>query len=617
VNIFTIDFETYYSKTFSLSKMSTEAYVSSAEFQIIMVGVKKNNAPTVILSFTTNAEYKQALEDMGVHRGAVLCHNTMFDALILESVLGIIPLMLFDTLCMAQATLKPFHRSISLAKCLEHESSPLAKGTYVGNMLGRRLESLTPEEFQKYAQYCSDDCDGEWWLFNRLKDRLAKDEYHVIDMTLRMYIEPQFVLDKDILIGFLHDTREKKKALLAKLPDTVNQSDLSSNPKFAKVLESLGVDVPYKISPTTLKPTYAFAKTDPEFKDLEDEYADDPLIAPILAARLGTKSTLAESRAMRFIDIADDYGKLRVPLRYYGAHTGRYGGMEKINCQNLTRIDPNNESRNQLRYAVAAPEGYVVLASDLSQIEARLNAWLCGCDPLLQVFRTGGDPYCAFATQAFERPITKDDQRERFIGKTCILGLGYGMGWKKLQATLRKDGIKATEQQVKKWLYRYRDVYHQIPALWSRCDDVIEQMATGECMQYIGPLLATKDRLTLPNGMAVWYHNLRYIDTAKYRGWSFTHGERPKTLWGGKMVENIVQSLARITITEHMVRVRKELGLRPALQAHDELVYVVPEIYADDWQKHILRIMKTPPSFAPDLPIDAEAAWGATYGDAK
>jgi len=617
VDVFTIDFETYYSKIYSLSKMSTEAYVSDAQFQIIMVGVKKNDDPTEILSFTTHAEYKQALEARGVHRGAVLCHNTMFDALILETVLGIIPLMLFDTLCMAQATLKPFHRSISLAKCLVHESSPLSKGTYVGNMLGRRLESLTPQEFQKYAAYCADDCDGEWWLFNRLKERLPKDEYWIIDMTLRMYIQPQFVLDIDILRNVLHNAREKKKALLAALPPSVNQSQLSSNPKFAKVLEALGVDVPMKISPTTLKPAYAFAKTDPEFKDMEEEYQDDPLVGPILAARLGTKSTLTESRTMRFIDIAEQYGSLRVPLRYYGAHTGRYGGMEKINCQNLTRVDPKNPSRDQLRYAVAAPDGYVVLASDLSQIEARLNAWLSNCKPLLEVFQTGGDPYCAFASKAFRRPVTKADQTERFIGKTCILGLGYGMGWKKLQATLRKDGYKADQQEVNKYVYAYRDEYHQIPAMWKYCDGVIEQMATGEAMAMIGPCMATHDRLTLPNGMAIWYHNLRYIDTKKYRGWSFTHAERPKTLWGGKMVENIVQSLARITITEHMIRVRKELGLRPALQAHDELVYVVPENRVEEYERGVLQIMKTPPSFAPDLPIDAEAAWGQTYGDAK
>lgn len=617
MNIFTVDFETYYDKTFSLSKLSTEEYVTSNLFQIIMVGVKKNDEPTEVLSYSTHAEYKVALEKRGVHRGAVLCQNTMFDALILQEILGIIPPMLLDTLCMAQALLKPFHRSISLAKSLEHLSSPLSKGTYLGNMRGRRLESLTPQEYQKFAAYCSDDCDGEWWLFNHLKDQLPKDEYWIIDMTLRMYIEPQFVLDPIILRNVLHNAREKKKDLLSKLPPSVNQSQLSSNPKFAKVLEALGVDVPMKISPTTLKPAYAFAKTDPEFKDMEEEYEDDPLVGPILAARLGTKSTLTESRTIRFIDIAEQYGRLRVPLRYYGAHTGRYSGQQKINCQNLTRIDPKNPSRDQLRYAVAAPKGHVVLASDLSQIEARLNAWLSNCDTLLQVFRDKGDPYCAFATNVFNRIITKADEKERFIGKTCILGLGYGMGWKKLQATLRKDGHKADKTEANRYVYAYRDGYHEIPALWKYCDNVIEQMATGEAMMMVGPLMATHDRLTLPNGMALWYHNLRYVDTKKYRGWSFTYAERPKTLWGGKMVENIVQSLARITITEHMLRVRKELGLRPALQAHDELVYVVPEGQADHYESGVLEIMKTPPSFAPDLPIDAEAKWGETYGDAK
>lgn len=617
MNIFTIDFETYYGKTYSLSKMSTEAYISDDQFQIIMVGVKKNDDPTEILSFTTHDEYRQALEARGVHRGAVLCHNTMFDALILVTVLKITPPMLFDTLCMAQATLKPFHQSISLAKCLEHESSPLSKGTYVGNMLGRRLESLTPAEFQKYAAYCSVDCDGEWWLFNRLKDRLPKDEYRIIDMTLRMYTHPSFDLDINVLKNVLQNARDKKAALLAALPPSINQAQLSSNHKFAKVLEALGVDVPMKISPTTLKPAYAFAKTDPEFKDMEEEYEDDPLVGPILAARLGTKSTLTETRTTRFIEIAEQYGKLRVPLRYYGAHTGRYSGMQGINCQNLTRINPKNPSRDQLRYALAAPKGHVVLASDLAQIEARLNAWLCNCIPLLEVFRNQGDPYCVFASKAFNRVVTKADEKERFIGKTCILGLGYGMGWKKLQGTLRKDGYKANMQECKDYVYKYRGEYHQIPAMWEYCDGVIESMASGEAMQMIGPLFATKNRLTLPNGMAIWYHNLRYIDTVKYRGWSFTYAGRPKTLWGGKMVENIIQSLARITITEHMIRIKKEMGLRPALQAHDELVYVVPENRVEEYERGVLEIMKSPPSFAPDLPINAEAAWGLTYGDAK
>lgn len=597
--------------------MTTLEYVSDARFEIIMVGVKRNDEPTEILSFHTIEEYRKALLDRGVHLGAVIAHNTLFDGLILAMVLRIIPKMLLDTLAMAQALLKPFHKSISLANCLKHTESPLRKGSYLGNMIGRTLSSLSPLEFQKYAEYCSDDVDGEWWLFNYFKGQLPRDEFLVMDMTLRMYLEPQFELDAEILKGVLDKERTKKRKLMAALPDYIEPGTLNSNPKFAKLLESIGVKVPYKISPTTLKPTYAFAKTDPEFKDLEDEYADDPVVSAILAARLGLKSTIGETRALRFLNLAEQFGDLRVPLRYYGAHTGRYSGMEKINCQNLPRIPRDARTRFHLRYAVKVPRGYVVLAADLSQIEARLNAWISGCEPLLQVFRNKGDPYCAFATRIYGRTITKADSDERFIGKTCILGLGYGMGWKKLQNTLRKDGVKVPRHEVERYVYTYRDAYHQIPALWRKCDDLIPLMASGEAFQLIGPVMCTKNRLTLPNGMTLNYNNLRYIDTSKYRGWSFTFAERPKMLWGGTMVENMIQSLARITVTEHMVRARREIGIRPALQAHDELVYVVPETEADWYKDAILDIMKTPPSFAPDLPIDAEAAWGPTYGDAK
>lgn len=617
MDLFTVDFETYYDKEYSLSKMATEDYVADDRFEIIMVGVKKNSEPTEIICCNTFDEYAAELRKRGVHRGAVVAHNMLFDGLILAMRLGIIPPMLCDTLAMAQALLKPHHRSISLGKCLEHLKSPLAKGTYVGNMLGRRLASLTPEEFRKYAQYCSDDCDGEYWLFQKLKDQLPREEFLIIDMTMRMYVDPQFVLDAEICRGVMDSERDKKEKLLAAIPNHVAKSDLTSGPKFAKVLEKFGVDVPYKISPTTLKPTYAFSKNDPEWKDLEDEYADDPTVSALLAARLGVKSTIGETRAKRFLSIAEDYGQLRVPLRYYGAHTGRYSGMEGINCQNLPRIPKDPRDRYHLRYALGAPDGHVVLAADLSQIEARLNAWLSGCDSLLQVFRDRGDPYCAFASRLYNRTITKANPDERFIGKTCILGLGYGMGWKKLQATLRKDGVKAASHVVQNYVDIYRSTYSEIPALWRRCDNIIEQMACGEAFHMIGPVCATKDRLTLPNGMALWYNNLRYVDTRKYRGWSFTFAGRPKMLWGGTMVENIIQALAFITIKEQAIRVRRELGLRYAMQAHDELVYVVPETHAQHYHDEIIRIMRIPPSFAPDLPIDAEAAWGDTYGDAK
>ena len=615
MNIVTLDWETYYDDDYSLSKMSTEEYVCDPRFQIIMVGIKVNDGPPTWTSLSTTAEYKTYLEPI-LRGNAMLCHNTLFDGLVLSVHLGFLPALLLDTLGMAQALLKPMYRSISLASCLKNLDLGIQKGTYVGNMKGRRLESLTPQELAKYGQYCMDDCEGEYVLFKRLIKDFPRSELQIIDMTLRMYLEPQFEADYDTFKAVYDETRAKKKALIEQLPPEIKKSQLMSNPQLAKLLESYDVEVPLKISPTTNLPTYAFAKNDEGWKDLEEEYADDPLIAPILAARTGVKSTIAETRAERLMNIARQFGWLRIPLRYYAALTGRYGGMEKINAQNFTRIDPNNPSRNQLRFGIKAPAGYSVLAGDLSQIEVRINAWLSGCKPLLDVFARGGDPYCEFATKAFRRPITKADTLERFIGKTCILGLGYGMGWKKLRATLRKDGIKITENQARDFVDVYRTTYREIPAMWKFCDDTIELLANGG-QRLLGPCRAQHKAILLPNGMTIDYHNLRLVENKKYSGWVYDFAGMGRTLWGGKVVENICQSLARIIITQHMLDIKKKLKLNAALQAHDELVYVVPTSHAEKFKLAVEKLMHQPPAFAPDLPVGAEAAYGPTYGDAK
>lgn len=621
MDLFTIDFETYYDREYSLSRMSTEDYVSDGRFEIIMVGLKKNSGRTEIFSSPNMEDYRTWLLEKGVHRGAVLAHNMLFDGLILASRLKITPPMVLDTLCMAQALLKPFHKSISLEACLKHENSPFVKGTAVHNMIGRRLASMTSQELGTYGEYCANDVDSTYWLFQKLKSRLPRDELEVIDTSLRMYLEPSFILDPSTLEGLLRETREKKQKLMDAAPDWIKKSALSSNPQFAKLLSQLGVHpIPTKISPTTGKITFAFSKNDPGWKDLEEEYIDDPVVGPILAARLGVKSTIAETRGERFLDIARNHGKLRVPLRYYGAHTGRYGGMEKINCQNLTRVryrkDGTPDGRNQLRFALRAPKGHVVLSCDLSQIEARINAWLAECRTLLDVFASGGDPYCAFASVIYNRLITKADKAERFAGKTCILGLGYGMGPPKLRSTFRKDNVKVTLDTARRYVYTYRDTYHEIPALWKHCDRAVEEIARGGLMM-IGPCMASKDRVSLPNGMAIIYDKLRFVQNAKYNGWVFNYAGRVKMLWGGTMVENIVQALARIALMEQMIKIRKELGIRPKLNIHDELVYIVPEAHIDHYESGVVQIMSTPPAFAPELPIGCEAHYGYTLGDCK
>jgi DNA polymerase len=610
----TIDFETFYSKEYSLTKMSTEDYVMDPRFEVILVGIKINNdAPYWITG--THAQIKAHLLSLKLEECAVLCHNTMFDALILVAIFGIVAAMYCDTMALAQAQLKPFHRSISLDSCLKNIELGIQKGTEVHKMMGLTRLSLTKAELEQYAAYCCTDCEGEFRLFKYLAPQFPKSELEIIDITLRMYLLPHLELDPSVLAVNLAEVRAKKAQMLASLPADVQKADLMSNPKFADVLARYGVDIPTKISLQTGEVTYAFAKTDTGWKELEDEWADDDVVSAILATRLSAKSTLEETRSQRLLDISKKYPKFRIPLRYYAAHPGRYGGMESINAQNFPRID-----KSKMRFAVKAPKGHVILAADLAQIEARITAWLAGQKNLLAGFRNREDIYSTFATTAIGDTVkgrSKEDNKRRFIGKTCILGLGYGMGDLKLRATLRKDGVKAEPSECQKWVSTYRQLYPCIPTLWRQLDSHLSIISSGAGRVKVGPVILAKHSIILPNGMGLVYNNLRLHQSEKYSGWVYNFAGEVRTLWGGKVTENVVQALARILVMEYMLTIKHTLRLYPALQQHDELDYVVPVQYADKTAAAIGKIMRVPPTWAPDLPVEVEINYGQTLGDCK
>lgn len=613
--IFTVDFETYYDHEYSLSKMTTEAYVCDPRFEIMLVGVKFNDRPAQWVSGTKN-QIGRLLRSLELHKHGMVAHNTMFDGLILAHHFGIYPKFYFDTLSMAQVLYKPYLRSISLRACLEHANLGLAKGHEVENMLGRTRDSLSPEELRRYGKYCTDDCDGEFALFKHLLPMFPRPELELIDLTLRMYIQPQMKLDARVLAE-VHALAESETAQkINQLPAGVLKEDVMSNVKLAEVLQRYGVQLPIKISPTTGETTYAFAKTDPGWKELEEEYDDHPEIGPIIAARVAAKSTLAVSRSARLLEIAKTRDWFRVPLRYYGAHTGRYSGMEKINAQNLPRID-----KSRMRFGVVAPKGHVILAADLAQIEARITAWLAKQYSLINGFRNREDIYSDFATTAYGIETVKDrspeDKKRRFVGKTCVLGLGYGMSAARLKATLRKDNVKMELMECERLVQVYRTKYAQIPKLWRTLDSYIETMATGQGWVEFGPCMIGYRHIKLPNDMALLYPHLKYHSSTKYQGWTYTYSNETRTLWGGKLTENIVQALARIIVMDNMLEIRKSLQLRPALQQHDELDYVVPEGDAERYAVEIGKIMRRAPLWAPDLPVEVEINYGPTLGHCK
>lgn len=611
----TLDFETYYDKEYSLTKMSTEDYINDPRFEVILVGIKINNEKPYWTT-GTHAQIAVHLASLGLEECAVLCHNTMFDALILAVHFNIYPKMYCDTRLLAQAQLKPFSRSVSLDSCLKQIDLGIKKGTEVHNMIGRSRTSLTKTEMATYGDYCTTDCEGTFRLFKYLAPQFPRDELEIIDITLRMYLQPSFELDANMFAQHLAEVRAKKEQMLASLPGDVTQVDLMSNPKFADVLQRYGVDAPTKISPTTGAISYAFAKTDTGWKELEEEWADDPVVSAILSARISAKSTLEESRSMRLLDIAKKYPKFRIPLLYYAAHTGRYGGMESINAQNFPRID-----KSRMRFGIKAPKGYVVLAADLAQIEARITAWLARQLNLLEGFRNREDIYSQFASTAFGietvKGRSKEDNKRRFVGKTCILGLGFGMSVTRLKATLRKDGVKLELPECMKLVSTYRQLYSRIPMLWRQLDNHLSIMSSGAGRVKVGPVTLAKHSIILPNGMALVYNNLRHVENEKYSGWVYNFASEVRTLWGGKVTENVVQALARILVMEYMLKIKHTIGLCPALQQHDELDYIVPEQYAVKVAAVIRKIMCVPPTWAPDLPVEVEINYGPTLGDCK
>ena len=207
----------------------------------------------------------------------------------------------------------------------------------------------------------------------------AMSQLEIIDWCIRMVTQPQFELDMNVLAEHLGEVKAKKQALLDAIQMEKDQvSSLMSDAQLANKFLFLGVTPPMKISKTTGKEQYAFAKTDKEFTALLEHH--DPIVQALVAARLGHKSTLEETRTERLMKIGRVSKALPVPLKYSGAHTHRFSGEWQINLQNLTR-------GGKMRKALRAPKGKVVVAVDASQIEARINATLSGQTDLMEQFR--------------------------------------------------------------------------------------------------------------------------------------------------------------------------------------------------------------------------------------
>ena len=610
MNLIALDFETYYDKTFSLSKITTEEYIRSNQFEVIGVSVKVNDEDAWWHS-GTREQTKTFLSQFPWDESIAIAHNAMFDMAILNWHFDIRPAKIADTLSMARA-IHGTEVGGSLAALVTYYGLG-EKGTEVINALGKRRIDFDEESLARYGDYCINDTEVTYKLFAEMAPEFPVSELQLIDLTIRMFTEPVIELDVNILKNHLGEIKRHKEELLnvVTLVGLVDKGALMSNPKLAETLRSLGVEPPTKISLTTGKETYAFAKNDEEFKALLEHENDR--VQAVVAARLGVKSTLAETRTERFIGIAGR-GTLPVPLRYYAAHTGRWGGDDKINMQNLGRGSP-------LKYAMLAPKGYLFCDSDSSQIEARTLAWLAGQDDLVQAFENGEDVYKIMAARIYNKVEADITKEERFVGKTTILGAGYGMGAKKFRAQLATFGVKLEEDECTHIIRVYRETYPKIPLLWKQAGDALRAIESDTSTPFgVEDVLVVEGKkgVRLPNGLYLKYPNLRWhnngdgeremvYDTKKFKT------TIPNRIYGPKCVENVVQALARIIIGEQMLLVAKKYKV--AMTVHDAIGCIIPKSEKETGQEYIEMCMRIRPKWALGLPLNCEAGIGRSYGE--
>lgn len=598
-DILTVDFETFYDKDYSLSRMTTEQYVNDRRFEVIGVGVKLNDGETQTFS-GTKKETADFLAQFDWENLWVLCHNTLFDATILAYKFDIKPKLWLDTLSMARA-IHGTEVGGSLAK-LSNFYGVGEKGTEVMNALGKRRAQFKPGELDAYMLYCANDVDLTYEIFKRMAPCFNKEEIKLIDMTLRMHTEPKLLLDPFVLKHHLHDVQEKKEALMARV--TAEKEELMSNPKFAEALINLGVAPPMKVSLRTGKETFAFAKSDDGMKALLEH--ENPDVQALVAARLGVKSTLEETRTQRFIDLAERFGKLPVPLKYYGAMTGRWAATDGTNLQNIPR-------GSKMKEAMVAPEGWQIVGADLSNIELRVGLYFAGQMDKLQLLASGVDLYKDFASGVFGVSYDDVDDDQRFIGKTSQLSLIYGTGHKKLRNAIKMmSGKDIGETEAKRIVDFYRSDYTKVVESWHHGETALRAIQGNMAYKFgHSPKLEVVGRagIELPSGMFLQYPDLKLgTNEAGKKEWTYSQRKERVRIHGPKCYQNTIQALARCVMGESMVRVAKRIPV--ALTIHDALYCVVPDQIVNKVAKFIIQELKREPVWAPGLPLDAEIGAG-------
>ena len=684
MDIITIDYETFWSQDYSLSKMSPLEYVLGDEYETISCAIKLNHEPSVIAFGDADVQY--AFRQLNVAKSGLLAHNMSgFDAYIAAYRHGLKPRVWLDTAAMA----RPIHAKtigVSLVKLVLHYKVGVKDNTVLMQTRGKHLKDFTAAELSQMAIYNRADTDQCRALLDILRELTPAAELWQIDLITRMRTEPAFKLDAALLRETLQREIAAKRSAMAQLSSMLHgvtpdlhgifnedeliesvRADLASTPKFAALLESLGVEVPMKPSPSAPgsgKMVPALAKSDEEFVEMQNH--DNPLVAAAATARLAVKSTLLETRINKFLRAGElAGGKLPIPIRYAGADTSGRDSGEEYNALNMPRVDKDRPRiQDALRQSLCAPADKTIIVADLSNIELRVNhtLWMVQRSTDLWAANPDADLYTTSAAARYGIPESEVQKPQRQLAKIEELGLGFGSGADTFRKVARlmsggkidlskvyrhatqseldrmsavdpsyewptdKEGFAVfivsdpAQESVTGWRLRYPEIV----AGWRRCDEALAAIYRGEAMQLDDwGLCCTIPRVGIQvPGYVVRYPNLRKEQVTDKDGfartqWVYAEGRHKAGIYGSKAVENIVQSIARRVICDNTIEFFRRTGLRPALRPYDELAYVVDAARAEELLAELQAVMRTPPTWWPALTVWSEGSMGSNYGEAK
>lgn len=610
-----MDFETYYDDEYSLSKMTTQEYVYFDKFKIHGVGLATVDLATGEISEPYYFDNFVSVEDLikqlkQESNFNVVCHNAIFEGNILAR-LGYVPDFIIDTASMSRAVLGNTLGSHSLGSVSQYLFG-IDKLDGLSDTKG--LRELPSYISDKLAEYCKRDVELTAKIAVVLFKYMPPRELVLCDLVSRMAFDNYIKLDRERIESYYNRVIERKKTVFARA-GVRDVSELRKREVFAETLRKFGVKPPTKISPTTGKETYAFAKNDPEIKALLEH--PNPDIQALVAAKLESSSTIEETRAARFLRLAQ-FSHLGVPYRYSGAvQTHRLSGGDKLNMQNLPR-------GGGLRSAIRAREGRSLVVSDLSQIELRVTLAMAGHYDALDVLRRGDDLYCWFASKMYGKEINAEDHpNERQIAKSAVLGCGFGMGASKFMTYAESMGVSISPTEAESIVAGFRNTFHLIPRLWKTIENVFKTQMRG----VVNNVPVIFDYWELPNGAIEYGFQLPCGLKVKYPNLSYDNDNRelyfvPATgrehLFGGKLVENLAQSIARNIMFDKALEIASSVeDAKLVMTTHDELVYAVPSSRLEECVEQIHRIMSAPVDWWPDVPLAAKTSHGTYYGEIK